>query len=151
MDDLELIDEPHMGLPDTSADDVHLLDWDCPEKLKFLIEGALFATSERITAKSIQMLFPDEARPNMIEIKEALSAIQDDYAQRAVELHSSDLGYRFQVKQAATPLVKTMLTEKPLFLDIIPSGAPIKINTKLANGIENFLCSSTLYLLIEFL
>lgn len=113
MDDLELIEEPHVAIPYTSADDVHLLDWDCPEKLKFLIEGALFATSERITAKSIQMLFPDEARPNMIEIKAALSAIQHDYAQRAVELHSSDLGYRFQVKQAATPLVKTMLTEKP--------------------------------------
>ena len=44
-----------------------------------------------------------------------------------------------------------MLTPKPPFLDIIPRGAPIIINIIHANGIENFLCSSTRYVLIDFL
>ena len=47
------------------------------------------------------------------------------------------------------PKLNAILTAKLPFREMIPRGAPIKINTKLATGMENFLWSSTVYLLIE--
>ena len=49
------------------------------------------------------------------------------------------------------PILSAILMANPPLLAIMPRGAPIRINTMLANGIENFLWSSTKYLLIEFL
>lgn len=98
---------------DTAVLDVHPLEWDSPEKLKLLIEGAIFASQEPISQKSLQMLFPEWARPNLQEIEGVLHELECEYAERAVHLHQSTLGYRFQVRQAATPLVRSMLTDKP--------------------------------------
>lgn len=95
------------------VEQVHPLDWDCPEKLKALLEGAIFASLEPVAPKALQQLFPETARPSFGEIQSLLSELQADYTNRAVELFESPLGFRFQVRPAATALVKTMMTEKP--------------------------------------
>ena len=40
---------------------------------------------------------------------------------------------------------------KPPFLNRTPSEAPVMMNRILATGRENFLCNSTLYLLLDLL
>lgn len=104
-------DDMTQGIETTPA--VHPLDWDCPQKLQWLVEGALFASQDPVTVKALQQLFPETCRPSVGELDVVISALQADYQYRAVNLQSTPLGYRFQIKQAATPLVRTMMTEKP--------------------------------------
>lgn len=107
----DITEQPSMITDD--ATDVHPLEWDSPEKLKLLLEGALFGTAERLTAKALQALFPELARPSLKEIEDILTELIEDYQGRAVNLHQSASGYRFQVQQHSTALIKVMLTEKP--------------------------------------
>lgn len=102
-----------MSTIEETAPLVHPAEWDSPEKLRTLIEGALFSSEQRLTVKDIQALFPELFQPNVKEIEECLEQLKSDYKGRAVALHSSAQGWRFQIRPHGTPLIRSMLTIKP--------------------------------------
>ncbi len=85
-------------------------------ELKNIIEAAIFAASEPLSIRKIMQLFPDDAQPSKEEIKEALDRIEQDYAERGVELKKLGKGWRFRSKEKyATWLRRLTINNPPRF------------------------------------
>lgn len=83
------------------------------EELKQIIEAVLFATDEPLSMNRLMNLFPDDNNPGRDAIKQAIAAIQDDYATRSLELKEVGSGYRFQVKQDYAHWSAKLWEERP--------------------------------------
>ena len=68
-----------------------------PDKLKQIIEGAMLAAGRPLSVDSILSLFLDEDQPSRDEIREAIKSLQDDCANRGVELKEVSTGFRYQL------------------------------------------------------
>jgi len=83
-------------------------------KLKKIIEGALLAASQPLTVDQLEKLFVEgEERPTRDELREALSELESDCAERGYELKQVASGYRFQVRQEFAHWVGRLWEEKP--------------------------------------
>ncbi len=82
-------------------------------QLKHILEAALFAYHEPLTAQQLIDLFPEHERPGMNEVLKALEDLQADYAERGVELKQIATGYRFQSRQESAPWIKLLWSERP--------------------------------------
>ena len=83
-----------------------------PDKLKQIIEGALLAAGRPLSVDSILSLFLDEDQPSRDEIREAVKSLQDDCANRGVELQEVGTGFRYQVKADLAEWVARLWEEK---------------------------------------
>lgn len=83
------------------------------DKLKRILEGALFAANQPLNLEKLTALFYDEERPATELFVEALQELQQDYADRAVTLKEVASGYRFQVKEDVGEWVSRLWEEKP--------------------------------------
>lgn len=83
------------------------------DQLKSIIEAALLASSQPLTAQRLGELFaaPDDVEPG--QIVDALEALAADCDSRGVELVAVASGYRYQVRQSVHPWIKRMWTERP--------------------------------------
>ena len=82
--------------------------------LKNILEAVLMAAGHPMSIDQLQMtLFPEGDPPEKTELKEALAALEGDYAGRALELVEVASGYRFQVRQSMEPWVSRLWEEKP--------------------------------------
>jgi segregation and condensation protein B len=85
-----------------------------PEIIKKVIEAALLASGEALSLDRLQSLFAaGEQQPEREAIKQALKAIEDDCADRGIELKKVASGYRLQVKQDMAPWVARLWEERP--------------------------------------
>ena len=84
-----------------------------PEKVKRIIEGALFAAGQPMKLDKLANLFFEEERPTTDVLMEALGQLKDEYAERGVELKQVSSGYRFQVKEEVGEWVSRLWEEKP--------------------------------------
>lgn len=82
-------------------------------EIKKIVEALLFASSETMTAKQMQVLFPESERPETRLIQSAIDSLVMDYSIRAVELKQLASGYRFQVRPEFAPWVARLFEEKP--------------------------------------
>lgn len=82
-------------------------------EIKKIVEALLFASSEPMTAKQIQQLFPESERPETRLIQLAIDSIMMDYSTHSVELKQLASGYRFQVRAEFSPWVSVLFEEKP--------------------------------------
>ncbi len=89
------------------------MPWD-KDKIKKIVEGALFSSSEPMNIDRLSGLFFDEERPTKEEFKLALTALQEDYVNRGVVLKEVASGYRFQVKEEVGEWVSRMWEDKPV-------------------------------------
>ena len=83
------------------------------EKLKNVLEGALFAAGKPMTLRQLTELFAPEETPPQDSIKQAVEQLQQDYQGRGVELQEVASGFRFQVVAELAPWVGRMWEEKP--------------------------------------
>ena len=83
------------------------------EKLKNVLEGALFAAGKPMTLRQLTELFAPEETPPQDSIKQAVEQLQQDYQGRGVELQEVASGFRFQVVTELAPWVGRMWEEKP--------------------------------------
>ncbi|MGW8228166.1 MAG: SMC-Scp complex subunit ScpB, partial [Gammaproteobacteria bacterium] len=83
------------------------------DQLKQIIEAVLFAADEPLDLNRLMSLFPEESGPDRDMIKQALTRIQDEYADRSVELKEVGSGYRFQVKQDYAQWASKLWEERP--------------------------------------
>jgi segregation and condensation protein B len=85
-----------------------------PEQIKLIIEAVLMASDSPLNLDYLESLFgKDVEKPDRALIRECLSALQEDYAQRAVELREQASGYRFQVREDYAEWVNRLFEERP--------------------------------------
>jgi len=83
------------------------------EQLQQILEAALLAAGQPMSATQLAALFTDEERPPKGEISRALEQLGNEYTGRGVELKKVAGGYRFQVKQEFNEWVSRLWKERP--------------------------------------
>ncbi|NNK31631.1 MAG: SMC-Scp complex subunit ScpB [Xanthomonadales bacterium] len=81
--------------------------------LKSILEGVLLAADEPLNLAALAAVFSDDERPSNGELREALTALGADYAERGIELREVASGYRIQVREEVNPWVARLWEERP--------------------------------------
>jgi len=82
-------------------------------ELKKIIEAVIYAADEPMSMNRLISLFPEEGHPGRDAIKAALSQLQEEAADRSVELKEVGSGYRYQVRQDYAEWVSKLWEERP--------------------------------------
>jgi segregation and condensation protein B len=82
-------------------------------EIKHIVEAALFASGSAMSVTRLYRVFDEEERPERSEIRAALTILQQDYADKAVQLIEVAGGFRFQVKAEYASWVARLFEERP--------------------------------------
>lgn len=85
-------------------------------RIKQIVEAALLASDGPLTVANLVQLFaPGELNEEAAsrDVRQALTAIEEESAERGVELKRVASGYRFQVRQELSEWVSRLWDEKP--------------------------------------
>jgi segregation and condensation protein B len=69
-----------------------------PEQLERLLEAAIMVAGRPLSVGDLQKLFDENEQPTSKEIREVLTALQQHYSDRGVELREVASGFHFQAK-----------------------------------------------------
>ncbi|MEO9080354.1 MAG: SMC-Scp complex subunit ScpB [Rhodanobacter sp.] len=83
------------------------------EQLKPIIEAALLASTQPMTAHQLGDLFNEADDVSYQQIAQALETLVGDCAGRGIELKEVASGFRYQVRQDVHPWISRMWTERP--------------------------------------
>lgn len=83
------------------------------KKLQDIVEGALLAAGRPLNLEQLGLLFADDERPEPAQLKAALDALAEDYADRAIELREVGSGFRIQVRASVALWVQRLWEERP--------------------------------------
>lgn len=83
------------------------------QELKTILEAAMFAHDEPLSAGQLMELFQQNQRPSLKVLNEALNQLQSDYEGRGVQLHYTAGGYQFVVHSDYSPWVQRLWEDKP--------------------------------------
>lgn len=83
------------------------------QKIQQIIEAALMAYEAPMTAAQLTNLFDEAERPDVKTIKIAIENLQQECANRGVELKEVASGYRYQAKQEFAPWLRKLWEERP--------------------------------------
>ncbi len=83
------------------------------EKIKNIIEAALFAADKPMSIDQILALFDLDELPERADLKKILATLEEEYQARGIELKQVSSGYRFQVRQQYSHWVSKLWEEKP--------------------------------------
>jgi len=86
---------------------------DSEPRIKHIVESVLLASGKPLTLDNILAVFTEDDKPERNQIREAITALQDDYAERGIELVEVGSGYRVQVGQNMEPWVSRLTEERP--------------------------------------
>lgn len=78
-----------------------------------IIEAALFAAGEPLSAERLQQMFAVAGRPSVKDIKASLESVSEQCEQRGVELVEVASGYRFQAKPEFAEFLQRLWEKKP--------------------------------------
>ncbi len=81
--------------------------------LKQIVEAALVAAGGPLTLDQLLALFLDDERPSRAELLAAIVALQEDYAERGLEIVEVAGGWRTQVRASIAPWVARLWDERP--------------------------------------
>jgi len=84
-----------------------------PAKVKNIVEAALLAAGQPLSADRLLNLFLDENQPSREELSDALAALAEECANRGVELVEVGSGFRYQAKQENAQWIARLWEEKP--------------------------------------
>lgn len=84
-----------------------------PDKTKHIVEAALMAAGQPLSIDRLLSLFLDEQQPSRDELREALTTLQQECANRGVELVEVSSGFRYQSKQDYAHWIARLWEEKP--------------------------------------
>jgi segregation and condensation protein B len=77
-----------------------------------ILEAALLAAGRALHLEQLQGLFEEDAQPDKAELRQALQALEQDYAERAIELKEVGGGFRLQVRQDYAPAIANLWQER---------------------------------------
>jgi segregation and condensation protein B len=81
--------------------------------LKLIVEAILLAAGRPLTLDQLLAMFADKEKPERADLREAIKALQADYAERGIDLVQVGGGYRIQVRESMQPWVSRLWEEKP--------------------------------------
>ncbi|MEJ2554219.1 MAG: SMC-Scp complex subunit ScpB [Gammaproteobacteria bacterium] len=82
------------------------------QQLKNILEAAMLAAGEPLSVERLLGLFPEDARPETAQLRQALKSLGEDCAERGVELKEVSSGFRLQVKRDLAPWVSRLYEER---------------------------------------
>ncbi|MFZ0258068.1 MAG: SMC-Scp complex subunit ScpB [Gammaproteobacteria bacterium] len=103
--------KPNMEAPSAEAPPASAVT---PQSLKPIVEAALLAAGRPLRIEDLQQLFAQG--PGGVDravLRVAIDALQEDCAERGVELTEVASGFRFQVKAQHAPWVNRLWAERP--------------------------------------
>jgi segregation and condensation protein B len=80
---------------------------------KCILEAVLLAAGEPLDQAALASVFEEEDRPNDADIGRALAELEEDYAERGLELKKVASGYRIQVREEVNAWVSRLWEERP--------------------------------------
>ena len=83
------------------------------QELKNIIEAALLASEGPLTVDQIRALFGERSAPERQEIRKVLTALQEDYEGRGIELKQVASGFRIQVRESMSHWLAKLWEERP--------------------------------------
>ncbi len=83
-------------------------------QLKRVIEGAIFASDQPITAEQLVKILEPEYTQSFQDIRNIIKMIESDYQGRGIELKEVASGFRFQVCQDLSPFIQKLWQERPI-------------------------------------
>jgi segregation and condensation protein B len=81
--------------------------------LKCILEAVLLAADEPLEPAALAAVFEEGERPSDADLGKALAELEEDYAERALELRKVASGYRIQVREEVNPWVARLWEERP--------------------------------------
>jgi segregation and condensation protein B len=82
-------------------------------RIKRIVEAVLLAAGKPLSVEQLLNVFGDGETPEPEALRDALSALQEEYAERGIELIEVASGFRIQVAREMEPWVSRLTEEKP--------------------------------------
>ncbi|MBI3896815.1 MAG: SMC-Scp complex subunit ScpB [Gammaproteobacteria bacterium] len=92
--------------PETSASAVN------PE-VKNIVEAALLVAGQPLTLDRMAAMFPEDSRPTRDEIRDVLQQLEQEYAERGIELKQIEKAYRLQTREKYSSWLARLVEERP--------------------------------------
>ena len=82
-------------------------------KLKAILESLIMSSNTPLSVDRLLAVFSDEERPEKTVLREVLQELQQDYADKSIELKEVSSGFRFQVRKDYADWVSRLWEERP--------------------------------------
>lgn len=82
-------------------------------ELRNIIEAALFAAPVPLTVKNLQSLFETGSVPESSEIRQVLTGLEEEYAERGLALQKVGNAYRFQTRERYAQWMRRLSEARP--------------------------------------
>ena len=83
-------------------------------ELKNILEAALLVAGQPLTIEKMLTMFPVDSQPTRDEIRQAIELIEEEYADRVVELKQIDRAWRFQTRDKYASWITRLAEERPV-------------------------------------
>lgn len=83
------------------------------EQLQNILEAAVMVAGRPVSVVQMQKLFDEGQEPDTAEIKSALAAISERYANTGIELKEVASGFQFQARTELSPWLSKLWEERP--------------------------------------
>lgn len=81
--------------------------------IKYFVESALLAAGRPLSIDHLQRLFDDDSVPDKSQIRQAISGLLDDYADRGVTITEVASGFRMQIEGNMAERLQKLWEERP--------------------------------------
>jgi segregation and condensation protein B len=82
-------------------------------EIKYFIESALLAAGRPLSVDQLQNLFDDASMPEKTQLRQAISSLLDDYADRGMTITEVASGFRLQLKGEMADRLQKLWEERP--------------------------------------
>ncbi len=82
-------------------------------EIKYFIEAALLAAGRPLSVDQLQGLFDGRMTPEKAEIRQAITALGDDYALRGIVISEVASGFRLQIKSVMADQLQKLWEDRP--------------------------------------
>jgi segregation and condensation protein B len=83
------------------------------QPLKLIVEAILLAAGRPLTLDQLLAMFDEQEKPERADLRAAIKTLQEDYAERGIDLVEVGGGFRIQVRETMRPWVSRLWEEKP--------------------------------------
>ena len=82
-------------------------------EIKYFVEAALLAAGRPLSIEQLQNLFDGRMTPEKAEIRQAIGALEEDYAPRGIVIGEVASGFRLQIKSVMADQLQKLWEDRP--------------------------------------
>lgn len=83
------------------------------QQLKYIVEAALLAAGKPLDLAQLRGLFGEDHPPEKDELRAAITALEEDYAERAIMVAEVASGFRIQARPSVSGWLRKLWEERP--------------------------------------